>query len=235
MPYRLISNNGEEQFTTICAVSGGVDSIYMLYHRLLNTDDKITVMHLSIKRSVNGRRHEIETECFWNCINKLKELCRSFEVIDGFSVDGEYSFGWGQGPFDHEIVAFYGGLLATRLNADKFLFGRTLTEQGGESSRQIAIRSKQIFYAVARDVSCDIEWPLGDTFKDDIYDLLPAHIVPMTLACRRLIFHDDGSWEKCGECLPCHTTKAALKKRYALNDFAEAAEGFYSGKPQTIC
>ncbi len=232
MPYSLISNNGEEQFTTICAVSGGVDSIYMLYHRLLNTDDKITVMHLSIKRPQLGRRHEIETECFWNCINKLKELCRSFEVIDGFSVDGEINFGW---LGDQEIVAFYGGALARQLNADKFLVGRTLTEQGRVSSRQLAIRSKQIFYAVVRDVSCDIEWPLGDTFKDDIYDLLPAHIVPMTLACRRLIFHDDGSWEKCGECLACHTTKAALKKRYALNDFAEAAEGFYSGKPQTIC
>ena len=229
MPYRLISNNGEEQFTTICAVSGGVDSIYMLYHRLLNTDDKITVMHLSIKRPQLGRRHEIETECFWNCINKLKELCRSFEVIDGFSVDSNVEYQ----HFDQEIVAFYGGLLATRLNADKFLFGRTLTEQGGESSRQRAIRSKQIFYAVAKEVACDIEWPLGDTFKDDIYDLLPAHIVPMTLGCRRIIFHDDGSWEKCGECLSCHITKAALKKCYALNDWAEAAEGFYSGNPQT--
>jgi len=218
---------GDGNNRALIALSGGLESTATAYKRLAETDDEIWIMHLKIMRG-HTDRHNMEIDALDKIIPWLKENTRDFnvlpyiEVVTPSVIPGDFpdidstkgtKFNYGI-VLDHDVVAIYGAWWAKRLLVDKFLCGRSETEDSTIKGRLYNQSAHAIFVAACLGWPVVQEWPLRIFKKRDIVKMLPLELYDMIVSCRFPEKQDDDTWKTCGHCHACLRNWEATESKH---------------------
>lgn len=195
--------------------SGGVDSTYLLWNLLTQTNDRIHAHHISM-RTASEPRWEMEgiaTTNLWTELLKIRPFDVSSSVLD---LDVLPYTGW-----DSDAQLYIGARVAAAINADKVTL--TLGVTANDAKRPV-IRDRvrrdvlnNLWLALRESIDDEqrdridpkVAFPIKDMTKRQIVEQLPTNLRYLTWSCR---FPNkvDGMAVPCGTCLPCTSLKDAL-------------------------
>lgn len=177
----------------LAAVSGGLDSVAMLW-RLLEARESVQVLHVSLRSNTGRWRPEDAA---------MAALVPAISAIQG-------SFEYAAVPvrargLDIVMVSALAGELARRREWPVDGLAR------GSQAHDMA----SLHLAAARR-QADAEWatwwdgapppvlyPIAEMRRADLWSLLPEHIRRITWSCRMPVFGTDGAVTQCGACDTC--------------------------------
>ncbi len=217
----LVSNLGKDVWRKLIAVSGGVDSQYVLHQQLSETDDEIYIFHVRIHRVSTEGRYDYEFQAFERCMEWHEKNNRP--IAGAYIYDFEPPFipperslqclvsnqwtpklrGFPGIVLDHDVVALYGGLITRQIWADKFLVGRNLSEDSTVKGRMCAQDANVLFAAATRSMPVEYVTPIRHYSKKEIFDLCPKELAALTIKCRQPTRISETEWEECNECMAC--------------------------------
>lgn len=187
--------------------SGGLDSTYILYDAVKNTNDKIWVHHIVLKNTVEVRWKEELLAA-----RKIMEYCQKIRRFP-YS-ESEWGF-----PFkkyfcwDIDIVAFTAAQIVPNIAGDDkvvLVTGRVKEDDNVESSVQQLEYTQAIWEASIKKFSGRVEdkilKPIKDKHKKDLITELPLDLLNMVWYCRN---SDQG--RPCGKCKSCKDMIEARK------------------------
>ncbi len=185
--------------TTLVMLSGGIDSVYVLWDSLTNSDHRVISHHIHF---LNAERRELpEARACKNIVRWLSENLRAFDYTES-TIDrrGLRFFG-----YDMIAVGYEAGLAAqasrfgTNKPVDFWRVGSCL-EEGGWSSRWPYVLDCCAASSHPFDPPSYLNLPL--VTKQQQVDEMPGELVALTWGCRRPIWHDDFA-KPCGKCHTC--------------------------------
>ncbi|MDD3595656.1 hypothetical protein [Sulfuricurvum sp.] len=204
------------QKTILVMFSGGLDSCYMLYYYLTQTDYAIHAHHISLRYPSEPRWSEEDRAC-----RQIVEYCRQIR-----------SFDYSESRFDIGFKRYAGRDSDTQLlmaaQVAPNLRGRGHLAIGWEKSDfELEVNRQRAKNKVTENLwnaLCDsIDYPLGehisrtilfpliemDIDKGKMIAALPNELVEMTWSCRRPRKDESGISQPCGKCKPCQTIRFA--------------------------
>jgi 7-cyano-7-deazaguanine synthase in queuosine biosynthesis len=215
--------------TILVMLSGGIDSAYLLYDYLLNTDLPVHAHHISTRFPHDRWRAEdpaAERVVEW-CRSKL----RSFEYSTSrFDLDLP-SVGW-----DSDLQLLVASKVALNLGATRVTLAlgwsaddldiaqiRDRIDRRVVATHWHALCQSAYRHAVLNE---EIATPLVERgmSKQDVVSALPSELVSLTWSCRRPVFTDSGP-RPCDECHACLSRLAATGQRIELHAPRSAAWG----------
>ncbi len=205
-----------KQKTVLVMLSGGLDSCYMLYYYLTQTDYAIHAHHISLRYPSEPRWEEEDTAS-----RKIVEYCRSIRAFDYSESRCDIGFKRYVGR-DSDTQLLMAAKVAPNLRGEVHLaIGWEKSDFELEVNRQ---RAKNHVTENLWNALCDsIDYPLGehisrkilfpliemDIDKSQMIAALPDELVDMTWSCRRPQKDEHGVIYYCGICKPCQTLRAA--------------------------
>lgn len=203
--------------TILVMFSGGLDSTYMLYHYLKNTDYAVHVHHISLRYPSEPRWQEEDVSS-----RKIVELCRkirSFEYSESRVDIGFYKY-VGR---DSDTQLLMASKVAPNLKGEVHLaLGWQSSDHqddllNGRAQSQV---TEKLWDALCesmdkpfnQNISRVILFPLIEMKlkKKQMITMLPRELLQMTWSCRRPIKSKEGVSRPCGKCHPCTEIKEAL-------------------------
>lgn len=201
---------------TLALVSGGVDSVGMLYRLLRETDSthKVIAHHINFINIEN--RYNVEHGAFERVCNYLKTNVRDFEVNHSI-----FELPFDLGSWDIINAMYIGGIVAKKYTRQYSLvylcIGDTKDDFGAYKWRSPIAQSVGLLSSLEDPRSVEqktprIIQPVVHMTKREIIDILPAELFNLTWSCRRPVFSEDTAWaETCGICPTCNDLKAIGK------------------------
>jgi len=189
-------------------LSGGLDSTYVLYKTLKETDDKVWVHHIVLKNSVENRwREELIAS---REIMKYCQKIRSFPYSE--SEWGFYFkkyFAW-----DIEIIAFTAAQIvpniATKEDSVVLVTGRVKEDDAVRTSLRQTEYTQGLWEAAIKKfggkIDKEIHRPLRDKYKSELIAELPLDLLNMVWYCR-----NSDAGRPCGKCRSCKDMVEARK------------------------
>lgn len=200
--------------TILVMLSGGIDSCYMLYYYLTQTDYAIHAHHISL-RYPSEPRWEQEDSASRNIV----EYCRRIRPFDYSESRFDIGFKHYVGR-DSDTQLLMAAKVAPNLKGDVHLaIGWEKSDFELEVNR---IRAKNHVTENLWNALCDsIDYPMGEHIsrtilfplmemgidKQEMMDRLPVELVRQTWSCRRPVKDTDKNIIPCGECKPCKTIR----------------------------
>ena len=178
--------------------SGGLDSSYMLYKYLTETDYPIHAHHIILQNRAEFRWHQ-EQVAVNNIRDWLKKNCRKFD----YSESSYYNRFVGR---DIALVLFVAsqicyGLCWAGIDEIEVLAGWIVED----NKRAPIKRQSGVFYEGANNIigtKLTLGYPIKDMTKQDIINKIPKELTDLTWSCRRPIFRG-GKAMPCGKCHAC--------------------------------
>ena len=186
--------------STLVMLSGGIDSVYVLWKLLTESDDEIIAHHINFVN--NERRHVIEAQRCRQIVSYLRRSLRPFEYTESTLDHRAYAF------FGYDMVAvgFEAGLAAHshlfRKNRpiDRWTFGACVEEEIGVQGRWphvLACCAANCFPHEAPEF-----FALPTVTKQEEVHSLPPDLVNLSWGCRRPVMTESG-YRACGICKTC--------------------------------
>lgn len=201
--------------TILVMLSGGVDSCYMLYYYLTQTDYAIHAHHISLRYPSEPRWEQEDIAC-----RNIVEYCRSIRRFDYTQSRFDIGFKRYVGR-DSDTQLMVAAKVAPNLKGEVYVaLGWEKSDFELEVNRQ---RAKNKVTENLWNALCDsIDYPLGehisrtilyplmelDMDKGKMIAALPDELVKMTWSCRRPVKDTDDNIIPCGECKPCKTIRS---------------------------
>lgn len=188
-------------------ISGGVDSTYLLYNYLKNTNYTVHAHHIILKSRFEPR-WEQELKACRSIVNYCKDI-RMFNYTESI---WEFPFHC----WDFEVVAFCAGQIATKIKDFKtkisLVAGRIKEDDTRQSSSDRLEFMQQIWRASSASVQNFVypvfEMPLRNLSKYDVMNKMPKELLDMCWTCRRP--EDDQPCNKCHSCEVFNSAKSKL-------------------------
>jgi 7-cyano-7-deazaguanine synthase in queuosine biosynthesis len=212
---------------TVALVSGGVDSVGMLYRLLRETDSahKVVAHHVNF---INGEnRYNVEYDVFERVCQYLKTHVRDFETSHSV-----FELPFDVGTWDIINAMYIGGIVTKKYARQHSLVylcvGDTKDDFGAYKWRSPIAQSLAMISSledprIAEQKNPRIIQPVVHMTKSDIVRMLPEELFNLTWSCRRPVFIEDGAFaETCGVCAACNDLKAIEKyvfKRVAVTPY----------------
>ena len=198
---------------TLCSLSGGRDSSYLLWKVLTETKDKVTAVHFDFSPidSVFAMREEAESVACAQIVAWLRARIRTFDYrivpIERFTEDGWHSL---------ELV-FYAAPLVNVGEFDRVMGGWTHQDsspaRGGVRERVM----EKLFAKLA--TRGKFEWPLKKMGKAHILQAMPTALEALCMSCENPETANGKVYE-CGDCRYCLLTEEC-KARLAKGESAQ--------------
>ena len=194
---------------TVIMTSGGIDSSYLLYKRLRDTNLNIHAHHIKFMTHEQYHRWDVESQAcmkVWDYLSSLRNFSYSTSVIDLSTFP--YT-GW-----DSDLQLFVGSRVAMNLTADKVTLeiGDNADDYLQEDVKQRAERnvSSNLWAALLdsmdevfrKKVAPEVSYPLKNMTKAEILDDMPQDLIDLCWSCREPL-RIDGQVKPCGECHAC--------------------------------
>lgn len=204
------------QKTILVMLSGGLDSCYMLYSYLTQTDYAIHAHHISLRYPSEPRWEQEDSAC-----RQIVKYCHQIRPFD-----------YSESRFDIGFKRYVGRdsdtqlLMAAKVAPN--LRGEVHVALGWEKSDfELEVNQQRAKNKVTENLwnaLCDsIDYPLGKHIsrkilfpliemnidKSQMIAALPDELVDMTWSCRRPQKDEHGVIYYCGICKPCQTLRAA--------------------------
>lgn len=187
-------------------LSGGLDSAYVLYKTLKDTQDNVWAHHIILKNLVEDRwKEELEST------KKIVEYCKKIRNFSYSQSEWGFYFksylGW-----DIDLVAF----TAAQIIPNIFHYGKVTLVTGrvkedDESSTSLSqTQYTQALWEAAikkheRRVEKEISKPIRHMCKKEIIQDIPKELFDMVWYCRK-----SNEGKPCGRCRSCKDMKKAL-------------------------
>lgn len=195
-------------------LSGGVDSCYMLFYYLTQTNYAVHAHHISLRYPSEPRWEQEDIAC-----RNIVEYCRLIRPFDYTQSRFDIGFKRYVGR-DSDTQLMVAAKVAPNLKGDVHLaLGWEKSDFELEVNRQ---RAKNKVTENLWNALCDsIDYPLGehisrtilyplmelDMDKGKMIAALPDELVKMTWSCRRPVKDADDNIIPCGVCKPCMTIR----------------------------
>lgn len=197
--------------------SGGLDSTFMLYYYLTQTDYSIHAHHISLRYPSEPRWEEEELAA-----RRIAQYCQRFRAFD--YTESRFDFGFKHyAGRDSDTQLLVAAKVAPNLrgevhvaigweNSDLDLPINQYRMENHITQKLWKALCDSIDYPFGESVSRDLLFPLMDMNlnKKMMLNLLPKELIDMTWSCRKPIRNESGS-KPCGECKPCRTIRSAIK------------------------
>ncbi len=196
-------------------LSGGVDSCYMLYYYLTQTDYAIHAHHISLRYPSEPRWEQEDSAC-----RNIVEYCRRIRTFDYSESRCDIGFKRYVGRDSDTQL-----LMAARVAPN--LRGEIHVAIGWESSDMESDVFRHRFennitqnlwkalcdsmdYPYGEYVSRELLFPLIEMKLDKVsmFNALPKELTQNTWSCRRPAKDADDNIIPCGECKPCKTIRS---------------------------
>jgi 7-cyano-7-deazaguanine synthase in queuosine biosynthesis len=202
---------------TIAMVSGGLDSIAMLYNLLNDTNEDIIVHRVNFLNAEN--RNKIESYCAKKCFNYLKNNKRNFYItestidLNNFSIFG----------YDIIHVMYIAGIIyknyCQNYRKIKIACGKTKVDLESYSVAskhyaKVVAWTTQLSH-LALSLSCSqtkddaeiyefpsIVYPVSQKTKTELKNSIPKELFDYTWSCRNPIYNGKVA-KNCGRCISC--------------------------------
>ena len=197
--------------------SGGVDSTYLLWKLLTETDHHIHAHHISMRTAAENRweMEGISTTNLWLKMLEIRHFNVSSTVID---FDTLPYTGW-----DSDAQLYIGARVAAAMT-DMDNVTLTLGVTANDAKRPVIMdRAKRnvlnnlwttlresIDEEYRKRIDPKVDLPIKDMSKRDIVRALPEDLRQLTWSCR-LPVKVEGMTVPCGTFLPCQVLQDALK------------------------
>jgi 7-cyano-7-deazaguanine synthase in queuosine biosynthesis len=174
--------------------SGGLDSTYLLKYLLLKTDDEVVVHHISLRTSDN--RWEVEDKCAKMVIEYCSRF-RPFEYVETIVDNQKLNYK----PLDAYAVRMMAVQHAEVGNIDHIILGeRNATDPNIDTyidwdRRHWLWKLDNAFYLMSGK---QIEHPINEMTKQEIYDYVGKELADITWSCR-----NPKNNKRCGQCRAC--------------------------------
>lgn len=187
----------------IAAVSGGMDSVGLLWH-LLGGDEPVHVHHVSF-RTVRTQRGQAEDSAMENIIPWMLEHRGHFTYSESV-----HRPGIDPGGCDVKIVSRHIGQYckANKIRPIAYCRGGTFNDTlspGIGKRRASALREWRRWWPAGK--APPIRFPLAKMHRAEIWNMLPEELREMTTSCRSPQIDGD-VWRACGECHACKSIKS---------------------------
>jgi 7-cyano-7-deazaguanine synthase in queuosine biosynthesis len=213
---------GKPKTATIVMLSGGADSVGLLYRLLQESSNHIIAHHIHFINAEN--RYNLEAEAVRRVREYLSENARSFEYIESTLELPFKHCGW-----DIINAMYLGGVLSKsisrRFETVQLCIGDNKDDFGAYKWRSPIAQSVALLAALedprkpAQKVP-QIVQPVVDLTKAQLIAMMPEPLFAATWSCRRPLFLAEGTMaETCGTCITCVDLKninAYVKKRWEL-------------------
>jgi hypothetical protein len=215
----------------LIAISGGLDSIYVLWKMLVANEDKVTALWMDERYLIGERNGSIgqslftcyEEQAVDNCISWLKEHVRQFELIKVKNYCYQKTDMLQTWILKYAIENFVKNQQGKMLGlVDNIIFGY----HGHRSEHEYMMKAeKKTLEEVGLDKSV-LEFPLVDIYyKDRLDELpfpirqiaeLPTELFNMTISCQNGHVDREGRYIPCGKCYKCWN-RSYIKEQFELN------------------
>lgn len=196
--------------TILVMLSGGLDSTYLLYHYLKNTNYNVHAHHVILKSKTELRwRHEKKAS--EDVVEYCKKNVRQFK----------YTFNtWGWGSVrniikDISLVSVIAALIVREVSGDKIYLATGRVADDNErpesynlyESDEAGVLWRTVFDArqLNKKIEPIIQRPLVDMSKRDLINNMPKKLFEMTWSCRT-----PNNGKPCGVCHACKDLKNSL-------------------------
>lgn len=197
-----------ESPTILLMLSGGIDSTYLLYHYLRDTEHRVHAHHISL-RYPHLQRWRVEDPATERIVAWCRTHVRAFEYSTS-RFDLDFSrIGW-----DSDLQLLVAAKVALNLGPEPITVTlgwcaddleiaavRSRVEQGVTSGLW---RSLCASVGSKANVSEEINMPLIERglTKAEVIDELPDELLALTWSCRKPVFEAEDA-RPCGECHAC--------------------------------
>jgi 7-cyano-7-deazaguanine synthase in queuosine biosynthesis len=202
---------------TIAMVSGGLDSVAMLYKLLKNSKDDIIVHRINLLNSEN--RNTVESYCANKCFDYLRMHEKSFKTTTS-TLDLSSFLNYG---YDVIHVMYIAGILyknyCYQYEDIKIACGKTrvdLESYSADSAHYAKVVgwTSQVSH-LALNLSCSqtkdnseiykfpsIIYPVAQKTKKELKDSIPQELFDLTWSCRQPNYRGS-TVSNCGRCISC--------------------------------
>lgn len=215
-----------DRTVSLVLFSGGIDSTFVLFDLLTNTDDIVLAHHVHL---VNREgRYRAEAAACKRIVAWLKENCRDFFFTESL-VDRRRFRAVGA---DAITVAFEGGIAASNFLIDtmimphRFLLGLNLEELNSLEERSAGSDKHAMLAAMAAAT-----WPNKPPKyqrptllpKADCIRRMGPQLTALCWTCRTPVERADGEFDECNECRTCELMAKVRKDLASDNPDSRSA------------
>lgn len=179
----------------LAAVSGGLDSVAMLYKLLSEGGETIHVHHISLRNF--SRRWQAEDRAMTLIVPWLRQRVRDFGYSESTRIN---SIRADIVTVSEECAAFIRGGIIARPHALARGANAHDMENGGTGRRQKAALAKWI--DLLGPDAPTIIFPIANMRRRELWDSLPAELRALTTSCRKPRAIGD-RFMHCGSCMAC--------------------------------
>ena len=206
--------------TVLVMFSGGVDSTFMLYHYLKNTDYKIHVHHISLRYPSEPRWKE-EDIASKNIVQYCQNI-RSFDYSESRMDFGFYKYAGRDSDTQLVMAAKVApnikGPISLALGWQYSDYQEDLIN--GRAKERVTEKlwealCESIDYGLDKHINREILLPLVQMklSKKEMLKILPLELLRLTWSCRRPLKDKNSVSRPCGKCHPCREIKEAYEKK----------------------
>jgi len=178
--------------TRVLLLSGGLDSTYALWHYLTKTNYKLHVHHVCIRNSVYNR---------WKCEDKavkgIIDYCKKHYREFDYSESRFDFFGFKDVSWDADIHILAGTKVARNIYGSVIL-ATGVIKNDLDTPQHYAGKVVEACSDPLDCISNEIEHPIIDKTKREIYEEIPDDLFKLTFSCR---VPQNG--KPCGKCIAC--------------------------------
>ncbi len=195
-------------------LSGGLDSCYMLYYYLTQTDHDVHAHHISLRYPSEPRWAQEDVAS-----RKIVEYCRNLRAFDYTESRFDIGFKRYVGR-DSDTQLLMAAKVAPNLRGEVHVaLGWENSDFELEVNRHRAKNKitenlwnalyDSIDYPLGEHISREILYPLMEMnmTKARMMAALPQELREITWSCRRPVYDEDGESRPCGQCKPCMTIR----------------------------
>lgn len=197
--------------TTLVMLSGGIDSVYVLYRLLCESDDDIIAHHIHF---VNREgRHKAEAAACAKIVKHLNETVRPFVYTESLIDRRRFrAFGMDDMAVGFEVGVVSNSFLLDRgYVIDRWTSGTCLEEELEYYGDQEVERFEHVLNAVAASSYPNPAprfFQLKIVPKSEQIALMGPKLTDLCWTCREPFWRDDGTAEECGKCKTCNLMRA---------------------------
>lgn len=215
---KLSLKQEQSQQTILVMFSGGIDSTFMLYHYLINTDYKIHVHHISLRYPSEPRWKEEDIAS-----RKIVELCKNIRKFEYSESRVDFGFYKYVGR-DSDTQLLMASKIAPNIKGKISLALGWIHSDHLEDIENGRAKSKvteKLWEALCNSMDLDfgkninrkLLFPLVNMklSKKQMIQILPNELLRLTWSCRKPSKSKDNTSIPCGKCNPCKEIKEAIK------------------------
>ncbi len=213
------TDNRKSMETVLLMLSGGLDSTYMLYHYLTQTNLRVHAHHISI-RYPHLQRWRAEDSAVTRIVAFCRERYRDVEYSESyFGFDFKQHVGW-----DSDLQLLVASKVVPNLNAERITVAigwcvedLERPEVAERAQRQVTPNLWRALHAsisFRESINPELAMPLvgrGVT-KVDILRQLPRELLDLCWSCRNPAIQAEKKPAPCGQCHACLLNLTSIAK-----------------------